>query len=170
MTDVKFYEPIKGAGAERRDELGNFASYRRQPHRGSDWGFTTGSAGKPIYAIRSGVVAKVFSTIELGNSIIVRSYNDGVFVEYNHLQTPAVLKRGDKVDGGLTVIGKIGDTGSAATGAHLHASAAKAPVPHAASRAILLDLFKLIDADKPAPVKTVSKPQPKALPKPKAKK
>jgi len=161
MTDVKYYEPIKGAGAERRDELGNFASYRRQPHRGSDWGFTTGSDGKPIYAIRSGVVAKVFSTGELGNSIIIRSYNDGVFIEYNHLQSPATLKRGDKVIGGTSAIGRIGDTGTAATGAHLHASAAKAPVPHAASRAILLDLFKLIDADKPAPVKAPAKPKAK---------
>jgi len=45
-----YFEPIKGAGAERRDALGNMASYRKHPHRGSDWGFTTGSAGKPIYA------------------------------------------------------------------------------------------------------------------------
>lgn len=158
MTDVKYYEPIKGAGAERRDELGNFASYRRQPHRGSDWGFTTGSAGKPVYAIRSGVVAKVFSNAELGNSIIIRSYNDGVFIEYNHFDKLPSFKRGDKVEGGKTELGKIGNGG---TGPHLHASAAKAPVPHAASRAILLDLFKLIDADKPAPVKAPAKPKAK---------
>lgn len=149
---MTYHEPIKGAGAERRDELGNFASYRTQPHRGSDWGFTTGSAGKPITAIRSGVVAKVFSTDQLGHSVIIRSFNDGVFIEYNHLQTASPLKRGDIVEAGKTVVGAIGDTGTASTGAHLHASAAKAPVPHAASRPALMDLFKLIDADKPKPV------------------
>jgi murein DD-endopeptidase MepM/ murein hydrolase activator NlpD len=146
---MAYYEPIKGSGAERRDELGNFASYRSQPHRGSDWGFTTGSAGKPITAIRSGVVAKVFATDQLGHSVIIRSFNDGVFIEYNHLQEASPLKRGETVEGGKTVIGKIGDTGTASTGAHLHASAAKAPIPHAASRPALMDLFKLIDADKP---------------------
>lgn len=150
--DFTYHEPIKGAGAERRDELGNFASYRTQPHRGSDWGFTTGSAGKPITAIRSGVVAKVFETSQLGHSIIIRSWQDSVFIEYNHLQEKASFKRGDVVEAGKTVIGKIGDTGTASTGAHLHASASKAPVPHAASTATLLDLFKLIDADKPKPV------------------
>lgn len=146
---MTYHEPIKGPGAERRDELGNFASYRTQPHRGSDWGFTTGSAGKAITAIRSGVVAKVFSTEQLGHSVIIRSFNDEVFIEYNHLQEASPLKRGETVEAGKTVIGKIGDTGTASTGAHLHASAAKAPVPHAASRNILIDLFKMIDADKP---------------------
>jgi len=98
------------------------------------------------------VVAKVFSTDQLGYSIIVRSFNDGVFIEYNHLQKASPLKRGETVEGGKTVVGAIGDTGTASTGAHLHASAAKAPVPHAASRPALMDLFKLIDADKPKPV------------------
>jgi len=168
MVDLTYHEPIKGPGAERRDELGNFASYRKQPHRGSDWGFTGGSKGKPIYAIRSGVVAKVFNDPALGFSAIVRSFNDEVFIEYNHMESASPLKRGDKVEGGVTVIGHIGATGSAlsASGAnHLHASAAKAPVPHNASRAILLDLFKLIDKDKPAVKPVAKKPAAKKVAK-----
>lgn len=156
-----YSEPIKGPGAERRDELGNMASYRKHPHRGSDWGFTTGSAGKPIYAITSATVVKNYFDEALGWTIITKNGGDDNFIEYNHMAEQSPLKRGTRIVGGETVIGSIGCTGTAlsASGAnHLHASCAPAPVPHAASYAILKDLFKLIG------------PVAKAEPKPAAKK
>jgi len=159
-----YFEPIKGAGAERRDELGNTAPYRKHPHRGSDWGFTTGSAGKPIYAITSATVVKNYYDEALGWTVITKNGGDANFVEYNHLQEQSPLPRGTRIVGGETVIGSIGCTGTAlsASGAnHLHASCAPAPVPHAASAAILKDLFKLIgDLPKPVAKKPAAKKAP----------
>lgn len=142
-----YYSFLKGEGKERRDELGNFASYRKQPHRGSDWGFKNGSEGKPVYAVAAGVVSDVFWTDALGHCVTVKNDHDGVFVLVAHLQEKSTCKKGDKVTND-TVLGKIGNTGSASVGAHLHAAASKSPKPHLASFPALLDLFKLIDADK----------------------
>lgn len=157
-----YHEPIKGAGAERRDELGNTAPYRKHPHRGSDWGFSNGSAGKPVYAITSATVVKNYFDDALGWTIITKNGGDDNFIEYNHLEEQSLLKRGTRIVGGETVIGKIGCTGSALSqsGAyHLHASCAPSPVPHAASYPILKDLFKLIgDLPKPAAKPAAKKP------------
>lgn len=155
-----YYSFLKGEGKERRDELGNFASYRKQPHRGSDWGFKNGSEGKPVYAVAAGVVTDNFWTDQLGNCLIVKNDHDSVYVLVAHLQEKSPCKKGDKVDN-ETVIGKIGNTGSASVGAHLHAAASKSPKPHLASYPALLDLFKLMDADKA--IRDASKP--KAAPK-----
>jgi murein DD-endopeptidase MepM/ murein hydrolase activator NlpD len=142
-----YYSFLKGEGKERRDELGNFASYRKQPHRGSDWGFKNGSEGKPVYAVAAGVVSDVFWTDALGHCVTVKNDHDQVFVLVAHLQEKSTCKKGDKVTND-TVLGKIGNTGSASVGAHLHAAASKSPKPHLASFPALLDLFKLMDADK----------------------
>ena len=158
-----YHAPLKGEGRERRDELGNFnKAYRTQPHRGSDWGFKTGSQGKPVYAFADGIVSKVFWSDVLGNCVITRNTHDKVYVLAAHLEKPSELKKGDAVIGGETVIGKIGNTGSASAGAHLHAAASTDPMPHLAPYGKLLDLFKLIDADKPA--KPVKEATPKAAP------
>lgn len=159
-----YYSFLKGEGKERRDELGNFASYRKQPHRGSDWGFKNGSEGKPVYAVAAGVVADVFWTDALGNCVIVKNDHDDVYVLVAHLQDKSTCKKGDKVTN-ETVIGKIGNTGSASVGAHLHAAASKSPKPHLASYPALLDLFKLMDADKAK--RDASKPKTEAPAEPK---
>jgi murein DD-endopeptidase MepM/ murein hydrolase activator NlpD len=148
-----YFEPVTGKGAERRDELGNTAPYRSQPHRGSDWGFSNGSHRKPALAVHSGIVERVFENGPLGHSVIVRMvctnrWCEGVRYEYNHFDEASKLKVGDQVVGGRTVIGLIGATGTSISnkGAnHLHASAAPAPVPHEADRKVLIDLFKRID-------------------------
>lgn len=155
-----YYAPVKGEGRERRDELGNFASYRKQPHRGSDWGFKTGSEGKPLYAMADGVVTDVFWTDQLGNCIIMRNDHDGVHVLFAHMQGKAEVKKGTKVIGGETVVGKIGNTGSATVGPHLHAAASKSPKPHLASYSALLDLFKLVDESKTEKKETAPKVEP----------
>jgi murein DD-endopeptidase MepM/ murein hydrolase activator NlpD len=156
MTEMTcFYEPVRGPGRERRDELGNNAPYRTQPHRGSDWGFTNGSEGKDIYAMHAGKVTKVVNEPALGWTVIVKSVCanpacEKDYIEYNHMLKQPLLKVGDEVKGNYqTVIGLIGATGSSLSKAganHLHASCAPAPVPHVADRKVLKDLFKLIDA------------------------
>jgi murein DD-endopeptidase MepM/ murein hydrolase activator NlpD len=149
-----FYEPVRGPGKERRDELGNTAPYRTQPHRGSDWGFSNGSEGKDIYAIHAGKVSKVENNPALGWSVVIKSVCTNPacakdYIEYNHMLTKPKVKVGDEVKGNYqSVIGLIGATGSSLSKAganHLHASCAPAPQPHAADRKILKDLFKLID-------------------------
>lgn len=159
----KFF--LKGEGKERRDELGNFnKAYRKHPHRGNDWGFKGGSAGKPIYAVADGIVSKVFWSDVLGNCVITRNTHDKVYVLVAHLEAASDLKKGDAVIGGETVLGKIGNTGSASAGAHLHAAASTDPLPHLAPFDKLLDLFTLMDADKAK--RDAAKP--KAAPAPKA--
>lgn len=143
----KFF--LKGEGKERRDELGNFnKAYRKHPHRGNDWGFKGGSAGKPIYAVADGIVSKVFWSDVLGNCVITRNTHDKLYILVAHLEAASTLKKGDAVVGGETVLGKIGNTGSASAGAHLHAAASTDPMPHLAPFDKLFDLFKLMDADK----------------------
>lgn len=147
-----FFEPVKGAGNERRDELGNTAPYRSQPHRGSDWGFSNGSEGKDIWAMHSGKITKSWNDPALGHSVIVQlactcKFN-GYHIEYNHMKTASPLKVGAEVIANKTVIGPIGATGSSLSKAganHLHASMAKDAVPHVAPREHLIDLFKVID-------------------------
>jgi murein DD-endopeptidase MepM/ murein hydrolase activator NlpD len=148
-----FFEPVIGAGNERRDELGNTAPYRSQPHRGSDWGFSNGSEGKEIRAIHAGKVSKVENNPALGWTVVVKSVCENPecakdYIEYNHMLKQPVLKVGDEVKGHHSVIGLIGATGTSLSqsGAnHLHASCAPSPQPHAADRKVLKDLFKLID-------------------------
>ena len=149
-----FFEPVKGPGRERRDELGNTAPYRTQPHRGSDWGFTNGSEGKEIFAAHAGKVSKVENNPALGWTVVVKSVCDNAtcakdYIEYNHMLKAPSVKVGDEVKGNYqSVIGLIGATGSSLSKAganHLHASCAPASQPHAADRKILKDLFKLID-------------------------
>jgi murein DD-endopeptidase MepM/ murein hydrolase activator NlpD len=145
---VKYFAPVKGAGAERRDEFGNMASYRKHPHRGGDWGFSNGSDGKDVYAMHDAVIAKNFWSDVLGWVVITKD-SDGVHVLYAHLKTQSKLKKAQAVIGGETVLGQIGNTGSASVGAHLHVAASKNPQPHLAPYDELLDPFKLVDASKP---------------------
>jgi murein DD-endopeptidase MepM/ murein hydrolase activator NlpD len=166
-----YHAPIKGEGRERRDELGNFnKAYRTQPHRGSDWGFKTGSAGKPVYAFADGKVSKVFWSDALGHCVITRNTHDKVYCLYAHLEAKSELTNGMPVIGGETVVGKIGNTGSASAGAHLHAAASTDPLPHMAPISKLLDLFKLIDEDKPAKVEKPVAPKKAPAKKPASKK
>jgi murein DD-endopeptidase MepM/ murein hydrolase activator NlpD len=149
-----FFEPVRGPGRERRDELGNTAPYRSQPHRGSDWGFTNGSEGKNIFAIHAGKVTQVTNNPALGWSVVIQSVCTNAacskdFIEYNHMLRQPSVKVGDEVKGNFqSVIGLIGATGTSLSksGAnHLHASCAPHKQPHAADRKVLKDLFKLID-------------------------
>jgi hypothetical protein len=108
------------------------------------------------FPVEPRVARMLIAAGELGCSVIIK--NDpcdnpacagGVWIGYNHAETPTTLKVGDKVIGGVTPINKMSDKGSRGA-PHLHASAAKSPVPHIATRELLLDLFALIDASRAA--------------------
>lgn len=146
-----YYSFLKGEGKERRDELGkttvgDTGIPRKRPHRGNDWGFENGSLGKPVYAVASGVVTKVFISNELQGCITVKNDHDGVYVTTCHHDPKSFqVKKGDKVIGGETHLANIGPY---KYGPHLHACASKEPSPTTCDPSDLLDLFKLMDADK----------------------
>lgn len=150
---VQYFEPF--SPKVRGDEFGNLAPYRNgRPHRGQDWHPVELSA---IKAITSGTVFVNEWTDVLG-WIVIHSAKDGHWVLYAHLAKQSDLKKGDKVVGGETVIGKVGGgkykSGSASTGAHLHLSIGKAnkdfsnPNIHLAAYDDLVDPLKHIEANK----------------------
>lgn len=159
---TNYFEPFPG---KRGDALGNMAKYRTQPHRGNDW---SGNEGKLIKAITTGRVKQIFKTAALGNCLI-QSTGDGHFILYAHMAKPSSRNKGDMVIGGETVIGIVGNTGTATTGTHLHTGFSLSnPNPHLAPVHLLRDLFDHIDNNKikptPAPkaaAKTPAKPKAK---------
>lgn len=147
---VVYFEPFPAK--TRGDEFGNLAPYRQgRPHRGQDW---SPKEFSPIKAITDGTVFVNTWTDVLG-WIVIHSAKDGYWVLYAHLAEESPLKKGDKVVGGKTVLGKVGGgaksrSGSASTGAHLHLSIGKAnkdwsnPNIHLAAYADLVDPLKHI--------------------------
>jgi len=154
MAKMQYFEPFPG---NRGDELGNMASYRTHPHRGSDWGKKAAIGGKSVKAMTNGRVKAVFWSDVLGWTV-TQSTGDGLYIEYSHLYPKPEIEIGTLLEGGKTVVGKVGggkDTpsGSASTGAHLHTAAA--PIEfglnvHTVDAKHLVDLFKHIDANKTA--------------------
>jgi len=123
--------PVKTRG----DEFGNLAAYRNgRPHRGQDW---SPKELSPIKASASGTVFTSAWSDVLGwyvtySAILVdnKGKTHNVFIQDAHLAKQSDLKKGDKVVGGVTVVGKVGGgkykSGSASTGAHLHQTIGKA--------------------------------------------
>ena len=107
--------------------FGTLSEYRRkngmQPHSGLDFAMPEGT---PIPALANGtIVLQQFSKV-LGNVSVLRVLGkDGklYFIGYCHLAEPG-LPVGTKVKRDETV-GKVGNTGSASTGAHLHMTVSK---------------------------------------------
>lgn len=146
MAKMQYFDPFPG---NRGDELGNMASYRKHPHRGSDWGIKKAIENKPIKAITNGRVKKVFWSDVLGHCV-VQSSGDGYYWLYAHLAEPTPLKLNDILVGGVTVLGKVGGgaktpSGSASTGAHLHMAGAKSA---SGLNVHLVDYKKLVDVHK----------------------
>ena len=107
--------------------FGTLSEYRRkngmQPHSGVDFAMPEGT---PIPAIARGtIVLQQFSKV-LGNVSVQRVMSkegEIYFVGYCHLAKPG-LAVGRKVAEG-EIIGLVGNTGSASTGAHLHMTVSK---------------------------------------------
>lgn len=88
--------------------------WRSQPHRGLDFGKTTGTA---IPSVNSGTVVISEWNPYLGWIVEVRG-DDGTYMGYCHLHRKG-LPVGSRVSVGTT-IGPVGNTGSQSQGAHLH--------------------------------------------------
>ncbi len=93
---------------------------RLTAHRGLDY---APKEGKAIPAVAAGTVQAVKWSSVLGHVLVQSAWDEingrTVFIGYCHLQEKPTLKVGDRVKEGQT-IGKVGNTGSASKGAHLH--------------------------------------------------
>ena len=126
---------------------GTMSEFRRknglQAHSGTDWAMP---AGTPIPAITRGTVRFVGESKVLGH-VIVQSAMDknGVvwYIGYCHLHKAPTLKVGDRVNQGDT-IGLVGNTGSASSGPHLHATLSRKIKGVFGTTADKADLFKAI--------------------------
>ncbi len=92
-------------------------------HSGEDYAVPAGST---VYAIAAGVVVAVHWHEQLGNVIEIRHDEDRVS-KYMHLLDAGDVEPGDLVDEGQR-IGRVGNTGRASRGAHLHLEAWQAGV------------------------------------------
>lgn len=114
---VGMIDPFPGH-YDASDPFGNSAPPRTYPHTGSDWNGI--SAGTDIPATSSGTVA--FSGWEPtggnGNCLCV-DMGDGMYWAYLHMQSDPGFTVGDSISQGQ-IVGQLGDTGSNASGAHLH--------------------------------------------------
>ena len=92
-------------------------------HRGTDWAMPNKT---PIPAVGSGTIKYVGSSKVLGHVIVQSVWAEGKtwYVGYCHLAEAPSLKVGDKVETG-DVVGLVGNTGSASSGPHLHATLGK---------------------------------------------
>lgn len=90
------------------------------PHRGTDWAKPNKT---PIPAITDGTIALVQYSKILGWCIVQTAWAEGKtwYIGYAHLAKKPTLKKGDKVKMGET-IALLGNTGSASSGPHLHAT------------------------------------------------
>jgi hypothetical protein len=136
----------------RNDQFGNMASYRKHPHRGTDWSPKELSL---IPSAAAGKVTQVFWSNVLGWVVEVL-HADGVYFQYCHIAPKTVcVDPGEAIKLGQ-IIGKVGGgkktpSGSASTGAHLHLGASRQKNGHLAPYEKLLDPTKWIVANS-APV------------------
>ena len=137
--------------------FGTLSEYRKkngmQPHSGVDFAMPEGT---PIPALDRGtIVLQQWSNI-LGNVSVLRvlAYDPAgdkkkkelFYIGYCHLAEPG-LPVGTKVNEGDT-IGKVGNTGSASTGAHLHATVSKEVKGVFGPTSVKQDLLELVKANK----------------------
>ena len=158
--------------------FGTLSAYRKskgmQPHSGTDW---AGKAGTLIPAISSGEVKLIQYSNILG-WVVVQSATDNKgktkYIGYCHLfcsfhgaeckgpkqgcKTPLKsTKVGDKVETGQKYL-KLGNSGSATTGPHLHATLSNSVKGVFGATSVKEDLHKFIKAQQAV---TSAKPEPK---------
>jgi murein DD-endopeptidase MepM/ murein hydrolase activator NlpD len=117
---------------------------KMQAHSGTDWARPEGT---PIKAIARGRVEFVAFSKILGHVLVQRArHKNGqlYYIGYCHLKEAPELEKGHRLVAGQSVIGLVGNTGSASTGAHLHATISKQAKGVFGITAVKEDLFKLI--------------------------
>jgi murein DD-endopeptidase MepM/ murein hydrolase activator NlpD len=116
---------------------------RATPHRGVDY---APREGTNIPAVSAGTVRLVQWSDVLGWVLVQTAWNhiEGktLFVGYSHLFEKPTLRVGQRVNIGQT-IGKVGNTGSASRGAHLHLTIG--PAQNSVFAGVVFDPEKMID-------------------------
>jgi len=152
---------------------GTLSAYRKakgmQPHSGTDWAQKTGTL---IPAIADGKVELIQWSNILG-WVVVQSAKDNKgktwFIGYCHLTCSQhgdkckgdhasplkTIKLGDSVTVGQKYL-RMGNTGRATTGSHLHATASKTVKGVFGVTSAKVDLYKLIEANQAKKSATVS--------------
>jgi murein DD-endopeptidase MepM/ murein hydrolase activator NlpD len=145
-------------------EFGNKAAPRTIAHRGVDFAVAGGS---PIKAATSGVVTVSKWNTVLGNVVVVQDPK-GVYWGYCHLRD-AGIPVGTKVVAGVTVIGKVGNTGTASRGAHLHFTCSAEPEGYSHGKVVdpIAGLAKRIASETPAAAPKAAEEAPVAAVTPK---
>lgn len=108
--------PFAESTIPKGGEFGNKAAPRTNAHRGVDFSVAGGAA---IKSISDGKVVKNTWSTVLGWVVVVED-SKGIFWGYCHMREASKLTLGTKVYAGKSVIGRVGNTGSASRGAHLH--------------------------------------------------
>lgn len=135
---AKFVEPFPKK--LRGDNFGDQQAYRKHPHRGQDWKTPAKSI---IPAIADAKCVQVFWSDILGWSLEFKTGT--TYWQVNHLVSkPLTVVEGTEVKQGQPV-GRVGDTGEAATGAHLHLAASKKKNVHLAPYESLIDPLTLFE-------------------------
>jgi hypothetical protein len=92
-------------------------AYSGKPHYAIDW---SAPEGTPVYAVGDGVITTSDAKDALGGNIVRLRMPNGDLAGYAHLAT-RLVSVGQVVHAGQ-IIGTVGKTGEATTGAHLHFS------------------------------------------------
>lgn len=126
---------------------GTMSEFRRknglQAHSGTDWAMPEGTK---IPAIAKGTVKLVQFSKVLGWVLVQSAMDkDGTiwYIGYCHLKSEPTIKVGAKLAVGDT-IGLVGNTGSASSGPHLHATISKKVKGVFGVTADKADLYKII--------------------------
>lgn len=114
----EYVQPFADDRYAADDPFGNIRQSTGRPHLGSDY---PAPAGTPVRSIGHGsVVVNQWSSV-LGNLLGVQ-HVDGTFAGYAHLLEPSPLTVGREVQVGEQGIARVGNTGTASQGNHLHLS------------------------------------------------
>ena len=113
MTNYHFQWPLKNY--KLGTAYGVVDEAHPNGHRGAD--FNGVPEGTPLLAVCDSQVVNVLTSKMLGNIVVLRVGSK--FFAYCHMQKPTDLKIGQVIKAG-TVVGKLGNTGTASSGPHLH--------------------------------------------------
>jgi peptidoglycan hydrolase-like protein with peptidoglycan-binding domain len=107
--------PFPKSKVPKGGDFGNHEAPRTNPHRGVDFAI---AGGTPIPSATDGKVVVDGWTDVLGHVIVIED-EKGTFWGYCHMREASKLNLTDVVKCG-DIVGKVGNTGSASRGAHLH--------------------------------------------------
>lgn len=108
--------PFPKSTIPKGGDFGNKEAPRTNAHRGVDFAV---AGGTKIKSVSNGkVVVNKWSAV-LGNVVAIEDPK-GIVWGYCHLRDASPLKLGASVEVGKTIVGLVGNTGSASRGAHLH--------------------------------------------------